>query len=190
MKKVIFFGMVCMMAITLCTVQGCCKDDEPTPNRNNGTPSGHNNTTDTVPVDTIEEPVFVDLGLESGTLWKSANEGDGAHYSYNEAMNAFGDALPTAEQLRELKDAGHWTWNGNGYTVAGPNGNTIELPAEGYRDYEGNINATGTYGSYWSSTPDDAVQNNAWCLTFTESFQAVSNNNTALGKSVRLVRRN
>ena len=100
---------------------------------------------------------FVDLGLPSGTLWKNANEGgDNARYTYDDAMDKFGNKLPTKQQLEELKNECTWTWIGNGYKVTGTNGNSITLPAAGYRYCKGGVDDVGTYGYYWSSTPNDS----------------------------------
>ena len=66
--------------------------------------------------------------------------------------------LPTRAELEELKNKCTWTWtaqNGvKGYKVTGPNGNSIFLPAAGYR-YGSSLDGGGDYGNYWSSTPDD-----------------------------------
>ena len=75
---------------------------------------------------------YVDLGLPSGTKWKSANE-DG-YYTYDEAVKKFGNSLPSKEQWEELKGNCIWVWKGNGYDVTGPNGKTIYLRAAGCFD--------------------------------------------------------
>lgn len=63
--------------------------------------------------------------------------------------------MPTKEQQDELRESCTWTWttlNGvNGYQVAGPNGNTIFLPAAGYRHVH-LLSSDGTNGYYWSRT--------------------------------------
>lgn len=129
---------------------------------------------------------YVDLGLPSGILWKNANEGgDYARYTYNEAVSRFGNKLPTKEQLVELKDKCTWTWTGNGCKVTGPNGNSIFLPAAGYRDCSGDVNYVGTLGYFWSSTPSDSDR--AWNLYFDSSGVAMNNTNRCNGRSVRLV---
>lgn len=98
---------------------------------------------------------YVDLGLPSGTLWKSKNE-KGMYYTYDEAVSQFGDRLPTREHFAELKAFCTWTWNGKGYVVKGDNGNSIVLQAAGDRNCNGDVRNVGTVGIYWSSTPDDS----------------------------------
>ena len=67
--------------------------------------------------------------------------------------------MPTVAELGELHNNCIWTWttqNGvNGDKVVGPNGNSIFLPAAGYRFYESSLDYAGSDGGYWSSTPDD-----------------------------------
>ena len=129
---------------------------------------------------------YVDLGLPSGTLWKDANEGgDNALYTYDEAVNRWGSKLPTKEQLGELENKCTWTWTGNGYKVTGPNGNSIFLPAAGYRGCDGNVYNVGTYGSYWSSTPN--YSDSAWRLRFSSSGVGIDGSYRCYGRSVRLV---
>ena len=64
--------------------------------------------------------------------------------------------MPTYSELNELKNSCTWEWttlNGvNGYNVTGPNGNSIFLPAAGFR-YGTSSYAVGSGGYYWSSTP-------------------------------------
>ena len=85
---------------------------------------------------------YVDLGLESGTCWKKDNDTLRALdngpvqrlFQYYEALDLFGNTLPTKEQWRELKMSCNWHWTGSGCEVTGPNGNSIILPAEGGLD--------------------------------------------------------
>jgi hypothetical protein len=129
---------------------------------------------------------FVDLGLPSGTLWKNQNEGgDNARYTYDDAMDKFGNKLPTKQQLEELDNKCTWTWMGNGYRVTGPNGKSITLPAAGVRSCDGDVANVGTGGYYWSVTPGGSDY--AWSLYFSSSVVNLCNLSHCGGKSVRLV---
>lgn len=127
---------------------------------------------------------YVDLGLPSGTLWKDQNEAGGL-YSYDQAMAKFGSSLPTKEQLEELTNSCRWTWNGNGYKVEGPSGESIVLPAAGYRGCDGGVYDVGSYGSYWSSTPYGSES--AWDLGFSSGGVNMYYGRCG-SRSVRLVR--
>lgn len=127
---------------------------------------------------------LVDLGLPSGTLWKDKNEA-GGFYTYDQAVSKFGNKLPTEEQFEELENSCQWTWNGSGYKVTGPNGNSITLPAEGYRFCNGSVSYVGSYGIYWSSTPSGSET--AWSLYFSSSRVDVNGYDRCGGHSVRLV---
>lgn len=127
---------------------------------------------------------LVDLGLPSGTLWKDKNE-DGGFYTYEEALSKFGDKLPTKEQLEELNSKCQWTWTGSGYKVTGPNGNSISLPAAGYRNCNGRVVNVGSDGHYWSSTPRGSDY--AWRLGFGSGGVGMNLTDRCNGRSVRLV---
>ena len=96
---------------------------------------------------------FVDLGLPSGTLWKSTNER--GLYSYDDAVSQFANKLPTIEQFAELITCCDYYWNGAGYTFVGTSGESITLPAEGLGFSTGEVKWAGERGFYWSSTPKD-----------------------------------
>ena len=70
--------------------------------------------------------------------------------------------MPTQEQFQELIDNCTWTWttrNGkNGYEVKGKNGNSIFLPAAGYRS-ETSIEDVDFSGYYWSSSFNEVCPN-------------------------------
>lgn len=126
---------------------------------------------------------YVDLGLSSGTKWKSANEK--GMYSYGHAMICFGKCLPSQEQWMELRNECEWKWTGMGYKVTGSNGKSIILPAVGYQDCNGTIDYVGSGGSYWSSTPKDS--DDAWCLYFVSNEVGMTFGRLCGGLSVRLV---
>ena len=77
--------------------------------------------------------------------------------------------MPTKAELQELCNKCTWTWmsqNGiDGYKVTGPNGNSIFLPAAGYRRGSWPRRA-GDYGFYWSSTPNESGSDDAYLLYF------------------------
>lgn len=127
---------------------------------------------------------YVDLGLPSGTLWKDKNESS-SFYTYDEAMKAFGNNLPTKEQFEELTSSCNWTWTGNGYKVVGPSGASITLPAAGCR-YGSGVYYVGSYGYYWSSTPLGSY--GAYYLYFDSTDVSIySDGDRDAGLSVRLV---
>ena len=80
--------------------------------------------------------------------------------------------MPTKAELDELLSKCTWSWttqNGkNGYTVTGPNGNSIYLPAAGYR-YGDRLYHGGSRGYYWSSTPDSEDAQSAYRLLYLNS---------------------
>lgn len=129
---------------------------------------------------------YVDLGLPSGTLWKDQNEA-GGFYTYDQALAKFGSSLPTKEQLEELKNSCRWTWNGNGYKVEGPSGESIVLPAAGYRGCDGSVGRVGSGGYYWSSTPNGSE--GAWYLYFSSGLVDMDYVSRCGSQSVRLVRK-
>ena len=71
--------------------------------------------------------------------------------------------MPTESEIKELIENCTWEWtafNGvNGMEVTGPNGNSIFLPAAGFR-YGASSDYVGSGGCCWSSTP---VENYFWC---------------------------
>lgn len=106
---------------------------------------------------------YVDLGLPSGTKWKSQNES--SHYSYDLAIVIFKNNLPTKEQFEELREKCTWTGSEEGWNVEGPNGNSIFLPADGGSDCNGNIDKRfKEVGRYWTSTSYNGEE--AWYLCF------------------------
>jgi len=128
---------------------------------------------------------YTDLGLPSGTIWKNFNAT--GYYTYDEAVSQFGNRLPTKEQWEELKAECQWSWNGSGYKVTGPNGNSIVLPVTGFRDCDGNISYPQGFGYYWSSTPYESNEDEAWRLIFYHDGVFCNLPSRCAGQSVRLV---
>lgn len=77
--------------------------------------------------------------------------------------------MPTFEEQKELCYECTWKWtelNGvNGYRVTGPNGNSIFLPAAGYRGGT-KLYGRGAYGYYWSRSFVDGGSGHARVLIF------------------------
>lgn len=108
---------------------------------------------------------FIDLGLPSGRLWATENAViDGkTYFNFDEAVEAFGDMLPSLEAWIELHCQCKFIWDiyRQGWVLTGPNGNTLFLPADGYRRWNGH-----TYdgaNKYWSSTSNVG---GAWNVSF------------------------
>ena len=135
---------------------------------------------------TMNAQRFVDLGLPSGTKWATTNEkSETSFFSFDEAVSQFGNRLPTKAQWEELKAECLWSWTGSGYKVTGPNGNSISLPAAGYRSCNGDVYYVGSYGNYWSSTPNGSEY--AWGLLFYSGGVGMDYDARCFGRSVRLV---
>ena len=98
--------------------------------------------------------------------------------------------LPTKAELKELVQNCTWSWTAQGgkrgYKVTGPNGNSIFLPAAGYR-CGSSLSRAGGYGSYWSSTPFESDTNYAYRLYCDSSDQSVYWFYRYYGRSVRPV---
>ena len=93
-----------------------------------------------------------------------APEDDAAHVNWGGGWR-----MPTKAEQDELRRKCTWTWatqNGvKGYKVVGPNGNSLFLPAAGYRG-EGYLDGAGSNGDYWSSSLDTSDSNYAYGLDF------------------------
>jgi len=88
-------------------------------------------------------------------------EDDAAYVNWGPAWR-----MPSLEQIQELSDChGQWTKrNGvNGVLIIGPNGNTLFLPAVGWR-IDNDLMDTGSGGFYWSRKLSDGAPNFAYCL--------------------------
>jgi hypothetical protein len=116
---------------------------------------------------------------------------------YDVARMKWGGAwrMPTKEECKELKDncTSEWTTlngvNGRKFT-SNINGNSIFLPAAGYR-WDGVLYDAGGRGYYWSSTLDGSSPGSAYNLYFRSGYASwdISSGRTC-GQSVRPVVRN
>lgn len=98
--------------------------------------------------------------------------------------------MPTREEMEELDEDCTWTWttqNGvKGMKVTGPNGNSIFLPAAGYR-YRTDLIDRGSDGNYWSATLDEDYSIFAYYLYFYSGYGGCSSFDRSLGFTVRPV---
>ena len=99
--------------------------------------------------------------------------------------------MPTKEEIRELLDHCTWNWTTqdgvNGCEVKGPNGNSIFLPAAGYREGS-ELNGAGSWGRYWSSSLSTGRSFNARVLYFRSDGHAWNDTSRYPGFTVRPVR--
>ncbi len=99
--------------------------------------------------------------------------------------------MPTSEEIIELSTNCTWTWktqNGvGGQLVTGPNGNSIFLPAAGYR-YGTSLDDAGSYGWYWSSSLNLDYPPHADLIYFNSGDYGRHNSGRLHGHTVRPVR--
>jgi len=118
---------------------------------------------------------FVDLGLPSGRRWAAENAP--GHYTFDEAVEVFGDCLPKAAAMAELIEECQVKWNEEkkGLDITGPNGNSIFLPAAGFVSrFSGSLESADEIGAYWTRkafvTPSESYasysQAHAYLLRF------------------------
>lgn len=99
--------------------------------------------------------------------------------------------MPTDAEWTELREQCTWTWTTqNGVygrkVTSKTNGNSIFLPAAGYRDYSSLIYA-GSGGRYWSSSLGTDYPYYAWGVYFDSGDVDRSSGNRYYGRSVRPV---
>lgn len=170
---------------------------------------------ETAQFSTTADVPSVDLGLS--VKWAVCNVGAtgetnyGEYYSWDAGIpqQHWGAAwrLPSYEEWSELRRQCTWTWTTlpaegeqdayggeltevAGYTVTGPNGQSIFLPAAGYSDFpEGAAQSSigGGIGDYWSSTPYEDADGYFHNFYFSSTRRVVANAPATYGFSVRPV---
>ena len=112
--------------------------------------------------------------------------------AYDAAMVNWGKdwRMPTSNEVNELINNCTWEWitqNGvNGFKVTGSNGNSIFLPAAGWR-YNTSLNDAGSYGYYWSASHPNNVSGRAYYLYFNSGYCYLDYNGIYKGRTVRPV---
>ena len=123
--------------------------------------------------------------IDNKTILEASDDAATANWGSNWRM-------PTHAEQEELIEKCTWTWtthNGvKGYKVTGPNGNSIFLPAAGYRSGSSVGNAF-SYGNYWSASLDESGPNEARIMDFFSANHYSYNNSRSYGYSVRAVAR-
>ena len=99
--------------------------------------------------------------------------------------------MPTKAEQDELRNNCTWTWatqsGVNGYKVTSKtNGNSIFLPAAGYR-YGTSFITVGSYGNYWLSSLYESNPSEACCLSFYSGVVGWSYIYRYFGRTVRAV---
>ncbi len=98
--------------------------------------------------------------------------------------------MPTRDEIKELCEKCSWEWttvNGiKGNKVTGPNGNSIFLPAVGYR-YGTEVFGRGSSGNYWSGTLVEDLSYYAFYLDFDSGNGNWYGSNRVYGYTVRPV---
>jgi len=98
--------------------------------------------------------------------------------------------MPTDAEWTELRENCTWTWttqNGvGGRLVTGSNGNSIFLPAAGYRGGT-SLYDVGSDGDYWSSSLFTSLSSLAWYEGFNSSSVYRGSSSRYYGRSVRPV---
>ena len=99
--------------------------------------------------------------------------------------------MPTKEEWQELYDNTTVTWTQqggvNGRLFTASNGNSLFLPAAGYR-YNSNLGYSGSSGYYWSSSLKSDDPREAWYADFYSGGYGMGGEYRYCGQSVRAVR--
>ena len=98
--------------------------------------------------------------------------------------------IPSSDEIDELLNYCSWTWiaqgDSNGYEVTGPNGNSIFLPAVGYRSGT-TFCRTDMFGFYWSGSLDSVTPCYSYYIYFSKDFRIHDNFTRYSGLPVRPV---
>lgn len=101
------------------------------------------------------------------------------------ASRGSGWRMPTKAEFEELNTNCTSEWIGKGRIFTGPSGNSIFLPAAGYRDDSG-LYGVGSNGYYWSSSLYSSYPFSAWYLYFSSGYCGMDDGYDRR-RSVRLV---
>lgn len=129
-------------------------------------------------------PVFVDLGLPSGTKWCNINEPDMA--TFEVAVEKYGKSLPTQKQYTELYEKCKWLeLKDGGYKVVGPNGNFVIFPLTGFINCTGEFRGANEFGDYWTATKGGSGE--AYRVVFNSKGVKIVLHTDCYARAIRLV---
>ena len=158
---------------------------------------------ETTPKDTYNWSTYQYCNGSGSTLTKYCNSSSYGYNGFVDNINTLlpeddaaaanwgnGWRMPTKEEFEELYNNTTVTWttqNGvNGRLFTSANGNSLFLPAAGYRG-NGSLDGAGGYGYYWSSSLGTDGPLDAWGLYFSSGGYGMSGYDRNFGHSVRPV---
>ena len=94
--------------------------------------------------------------------------------------------MPTLEEYQELYNNTTRSWTQHGLLFTAANGNSLFLPAAGYR-CDDELNLAGSYGYYWLSSLGPNGHHSAWCFYFYPNYWSMYDYIRIYGFSVRAV---
>jgi uncharacterized protein (TIGR02145 family) len=161
---------------------------------------------ETTPKDTYNWSTYQYCMGSSSTLTKYCNNSSYGYEGFTDDLTTLlpeddaatanwgsGWRIPTKAEWQELYNNTTVTWtqqNGvNGRLFTASNGNSLFLPAAGYR-WSGELNSAGGYGGYWSSSLDTDYPIYALDFYFGSDYAYVGDGGRYYGQSVRAVREN
>ena len=117
-----------------------------------------------------------EYSLSTCSTWEESIANISGNPRYDVARAKWGGSwrMPTWPEFQELIDKCTWEWttkgDHNGYKVTGRNGNSIFLPAAGYRGGADTHDAE-SYGRFWSATPNESFLQHACYLDFNSGYR-------------------
>lgn len=127
---------------------------------------------------------------DNGNYYNIGSNISGTSYDVAHVKWGSGWRMPTLDEIKELCNKCSWVWitvNGvAGWEVTGPNGNSIFIPAAGYR-YGTVVYYRYSYGHYWSATLCEYGSYGAYYLNLHNGNWDWNYNNRCYGRTVRPV---
>lgn len=98
--------------------------------------------------------------------------------------------LPTKAEIKALCQKCKWTWTAQGgrrgYLVTGPSGESIFLPAGGYR-FSATIFDSGVTGGYWAGSPSPSDNRFSYYMDFNDKEHSWYLSERYIGRNIRAV---